>query len=37
MDRFYQTMHSFDNVTYTEFDNVLCRLSHNVIFIYFIK
>jgi hypothetical protein len=30
MDRFYQTMHSVGNVTYTEFDNVLCRLSHNV-------
>ncbi|CAF1068325.1 unnamed protein product [Adineta steineri] len=30
LDRFYQTMHSFDNVTYTEFDHVLCRLTHNI-------
>ncbi|CAF1387115.1 unnamed protein product [Adineta steineri] len=30
MDIFYQTMHSFDNVTNTELDRVLCRLTDNV-------
>jgi len=30
MDKFYQTMHSLDNVTYTDLDHVLCRLTHNV-------
>ncbi len=30
IDRFYKTMHSFDNITYTDLDHVLCRLTHNV-------
>jgi hypothetical protein len=30
IDKFYKTMHSFDNVTYKDLDHVLCRLTHNV-------
>ncbi|CAF2472814.1 unnamed protein product [Rotaria sp. Silwood2] len=30
MDRFYQTMHSLNNVSYTDLDHVLCRLTHNI-------
>lgn len=30
MDRFYQTMHALDKLSYTELDRVLCRLTHNV-------
>ncbi|CAF0884213.1 unnamed protein product [Rotaria sordida] len=29
MDRFYQTMHSL-NISYTDLDHVLCRLTHNI-------
>ncbi len=35
MDRFYQTMHSLDKVTYEELDRVLCRLTHNVKLCFF--
>lgn len=30
LDRFYQTMHSLDKLSYTDLDHVLCRLTHNV-------
>jgi hypothetical protein len=34
IDRFYKTMHSFDNITYTDLDHVLCRLTHNVKYLF---
>jgi hypothetical protein len=37
MDRFYQTMHSLNEITYTDLDHVLCRLTHNVIYIFIIE
>ena len=30
MDRFYQTMHSFDDLTDIQLNRVLNRLTHNV-------
>jgi hypothetical protein len=30
LDRFYQTMHSLEKITYEDLDHVLCRLTHNV-------
>jgi hypothetical protein len=35
LDRFYQTMHSIDKITYTDLDRVLCRLTHNVKYLYY--
>ncbi|UJR30330.1 hypothetical protein I4U23_017867 [Adineta vaga] len=30
MERFCQAMHALSNITYTDLDHVLCRLTHNI-------
>ncbi len=36
MDKFYQIMHSLQNVTFDELDHVLRRLINNVSLLFFI-